>query len=194
MLGGDTQKGQGQPSALLPKQRLVGYGSQSSPRVHALPPAEHYAEPRKSLEDERHQARGLVVSLNGRLEKMRDAAKMARAPTRSTNATINGMYDVTVDSRKRSTKLNRRKLRFADGARGVALAVRCSQGTTYGKHGRLLRAEKPQSFPPARHRRLRGLLLPHGRRTPPVPTLPLSVDKTFCRIRCAPPSSAPPLG
>jgi len=79
MLGGDTQKGQGQPSALLPKQRLVGYGSQSSPRVHALPPAEHYAEPRKSLEDERHQARGLVVSLNGRLEKMRDAAKMARA-------------------------------------------------------------------------------------------------------------------
>ena len=57
----------------------TGYGSQSSPRVHALPPADHYAEPRKSLEDERHQARGFVVSLNGRVEKMRDAAKMARA-------------------------------------------------------------------------------------------------------------------
>ena len=70
------KRGQGRPSVLSPKRRLVRYGSQSSPLVHALPPAEHYAEE----QDERHRARGLVVSLNGRLEKMRDAAEIrARA-------------------------------------------------------------------------------------------------------------------
>jgi len=65
----------------------------------------------------------VVVSLSGRLEKMRDAAKMVRA-------------------RKRSTRLNRRKLRFDDGgARGTM------QPRHYGKHGRLLQ-RTTQFVPP----------------------------------------------
>ena len=53
MLGGDTQKGQGQPTAVCSQNKGVGYGSQLSPRVHALPQAEHYAE--EESEDERHR-------------------------------------------------------------------------------------------------------------------------------------------
>ena len=169
-----------QPSRRLCPRNIDWSGTGRSRLLVSTPSRRRRIMPRTSLKDERHRARGLFVSLNGRLEKMRDAAKMARAPTRSTNATINGVYDVTVDS---LAGLNRRKLRFADGARGVALAVRWSQGTTAnmvdcsGRGGAAALPSRAPS-PPARP--------PPPPRTPPVPTLPLSVDKAFCQIRCVP--------
>ena len=126
------KRGQGRPSVLSPKRRLVRYGSQSSPLVHALPPAEHYAE---------DDSGGRAPSSEGigrhpeRSARENEGCRRDGKGTRSTNATINGVNDATTDSRKRSTRIDRRK------SRGTM------QPGHYDKHGRLLRRRRSSSLP-----------------------------------------------
>ena len=145
-----------QPSRRLCPRDKDWSGTGRSRLLVSTPSRRRSITPRTGLEDERH--REGISREPERSPRENKGRRQDGEGTRSTNATINWVYDVTVDSLARARQ------------KEVTVRRRCSwcctRGTMqpghYGKHGRLLRVEEPQFFPPARRRRLRGLLLPHG--------------------------------